>query len=50
MGDDLKVNMRQLKIDFARECDMLVSKCDEIIETKTLYAFDLIKEQINNND
>ena len=30
MGDDLKVSMRQLKIDFARECDLLVAKCDEI--------------------
>lgn len=35
-------------MDFARDCDQLLAKCDEIIEADALSAFESIKETIND--
>ena len=34
MGDDIRRGLKQLKNDFAKECDALLRQCDAMIESE----------------
>ena len=37
MADDIRKGLRQLKNDFAKECDALLQRCDAMLQSDDTY-------------